>query len=61
MQYVEAMASIRRNGRRVVTRPDGPRVAWRFGREVLLTGSSGFIDYTPTRDDMTAGDWQVEQ
>lgn len=61
MQYSEAMASIRKNGRRIVTRPGGLRVAWRFGREVTLTGETTFIDYTPTDVDMGADDWQVEQ
>ena len=59
MRYSEAMQTIRKNGRRVVVR-NGMRIGWRFGREVVLTGPTRFIDYTPTYEDMQADDWQVE-
>jgi hypothetical protein len=57
MTYDEAMASVYRNGKATVGRA-GMRIAWRFGRAVVLTIGNRFIDYTPTEDDMNAVDWQ---
>lgn len=56
MTYDEAMNVVYRNGKQVVTRLD-MRVAWRFGRAVILGSGNTFIDYTPTEDDMRATDW----
>lgn len=59
MTFDEAMAYIRKNPKRTVVRATtGMRVAWRFGREVVLTAGRGFIDYTPTDVDMAAVDWR---
>jgi hypothetical protein len=56
--YDEAMATIHRNGTAEVGRA-GMRIRWRFGRPVVLRGEGGHIDYTPTNDDMHAGDWEM--
>jgi TRAP-type C4-dicarboxylate transport system permease large subunit len=58
--YNEAMHHIHRSEKRAVTR-GGMRIVWRFGRPVILTGGSRFIDYTPTETDMRAADWEVVQ
>lgn len=59
MTFDEAMDGIRRSSRTAIRGGAGFEVGWRFGRPVMLGAGGGHIDYTPTRDDMTATDWQI--
>ena len=58
--YDEAMAAIRRRGHATVeVGRAGMRIRWRFGRPLVLRTEGGFIDYTPTYEDIHATDWEI--